>query len=486
MAGPAVPSGKRPPPPNARSSLLSEEENQTLFKLVGNRVTILAAAVVQVFTTKPPNHNDWVKAHCGVATFSKDSYRRSHYIQVYDVISGVKLFEQELYQNLTYDNSLPFFHQFQGDDSVIGLSFADETEAASFYKVYQDRNLAKQRKREERKRQQNRQNELQQRNVLQPQKGDAQLGGTNTIQSSANFAPSFNKYKTSKGRKNIRKEEIGQPTDFRHITHVGFDPDNGFAQFSEDESLQKFFQMVGVDHTMLDPHTRNFIYDFIDKNGGIEQAKRETQNYSAMFSATAPAAAPANNNNNNISYSDHKAAPPPPPPVVSKPPPPSLPARNAPPPPPRNIAATSHAAPPPPPPSKVSAAGPPLGGGRAPPPPPAVTHCHQSLPPASLQPPDARSQLLDQIRGGAKLKKVEVAERAPVADSRSQLLDQIRGGVNLKRVENEDDGGVVVPPLGGLAGALAEALHNRAKVIQGASDDDDDTEDEDEEEWEED
>lgn len=40
------------------------------------------------------------------------------------------------------------------------------------------------------------------------------------------------------------KEQIGMPTDFKHITHVGFDPDKGFSQFNMDEKLQGFFNMV--------------------------------------------------------------------------------------------------------------------------------------------------------------------------------------------------------------------------------------------------
>ena len=42
------------------------------------------------------------------------------------------------------------------------------------------------------------------------------------------------------------KEQIGIPTNFKHITHVGFDPDRGFSQFNVDEKLQGFFDMVNM------------------------------------------------------------------------------------------------------------------------------------------------------------------------------------------------------------------------------------------------
>lgn len=47
--------------------------------------------------------------------------------------SGQVVYEQELYHGFYYTRLMPFFHVYEGQDSVVGFSFANETEAASFF-----------------------------------------------------------------------------------------------------------------------------------------------------------------------------------------------------------------------------------------------------------------------------------------------------------------------------------------------------------------
>lgn len=39
--------------------------------------------------------------------------------------------------------------------------------------------------------------------------------------------------------------------DFKHITHVGFNPDTGFSQFNMDEKLEGFFNMVSHSYYLI-------------------------------------------------------------------------------------------------------------------------------------------------------------------------------------------------------------------------------------------
>ena len=84
----------------------------------------------------------------------------------------------------------------------------------------------------------------------------------------------------------MNKEDIGMPTNFQHISHVGWDPNHGFDLENVDPNLKKFFHKAGVDEKALqDKDTRDFIYDFIDKHGGVEAALREvnkSQNASSL------------------------------------------------------------------------------------------------------------------------------------------------------------------------------------------------------------
>jgi hypothetical protein len=49
------------------------------------------------------------------------------------VQSGAELWEQEIYQGFQYAAPASFFHIFETDDYVAGLSFADEVEAKDFF-----------------------------------------------------------------------------------------------------------------------------------------------------------------------------------------------------------------------------------------------------------------------------------------------------------------------------------------------------------------
>uniref|UniRef100_A0A3B5LBN8 WASP like actin nucleation promoting factor a n=1 Tax=Xiphophorus couchianus TaxID=32473 RepID=A0A3B5LBN8_9TELE len=136
---------------------------------------------------------------------------------------------------------------------------------------------------------------------------------------------------------------------------------------------------------------------------------------------------------------------------------------------------TKHSAPPPPPPP------PPPG----PPPPPELDGVSSGRDSPS---PGGKSALLEQIRGGAQLKKVEQNQRAPASSTgRDALLDQIRQGIQLKTVSDLPESGPPTPaPTAGIVGALMEVMQKRSKAIHSSDDDEDEDEDddfEDDEEW---
>ncbi|KAF7229117.1 actin nucleation-promoting factor WASL isoform X1 [Nothobranchius furzeri] len=195
------------------------------------------------------------------------------------------------------------------------------------------------------------------------------------------------KKKKKKKKKKLTKADISTPNNFQHVSHVGWNPSTGFDLNNLDPELKNLFDMAGISEAELkDMETSKAIYDFIEKNGGVEAVKNEVRRQ----------APPAPSQS-------HCSAPPPPPsqgPVqdTPSPPPPSRPGMSAPPPPPTNRGgpppptAPSHAsfsvASPPPPPS----------------PPPASSHGGPTSPPGSPPPMEAdrgdESVLLNQIRDG--------------------------------------------------------------------------------------
>ncbi|RXN01007.1 Neural Wiskott-Aldrich syndrome protein [Acipenser ruthenus] len=125
---------QHPPPPrrvvNNSSLLLTPQENDCLQNYLGRKCITLSTAVVQVYTAD--RNSVWSKKCCGVACLVKDNPQRSYFIRVYDIKDGKILWEQELYNNFSYNHTRSYFHTFAGDTCSTGLNFASEEEAKRF------------------------------------------------------------------------------------------------------------------------------------------------------------------------------------------------------------------------------------------------------------------------------------------------------------------------------------------------------------------
>lgn len=64
---------------------------------------------------------------------------------------------------------------------------------------------------------------------------------------------------------------------YRHVAHLGWDVNNkGLELDSVDSQLQQFFNNAGVsEHELQDKGTRKFIYDFIERNGGMSAVQED-------------------------------------------------------------------------------------------------------------------------------------------------------------------------------------------------------------------
>lgn len=64
---------------------------------------------------------------------------------------------------------------------------------------------------------------------------------------------------------------------YRHVAHLGWDINNkGLELDSVDSELQQFFNNAGVsEYELQDKGTRKFIYDFIERNGGMSAVQED-------------------------------------------------------------------------------------------------------------------------------------------------------------------------------------------------------------------
>ncbi|XP_041802683.1 wiskott-Aldrich syndrome protein-like isoform X2 [Chelmon rostratus] len=524
---------------SVRSSLLSPQENEKLEELLGRRCASTATAVAQLFMALPHSPSVWSLQHTGVVCFVKDNPQRSYFIRMFDLKIGRTVWEQELYNQIVYSSPLPYFHTFAADDCQVGLNFATHQEAEAFQKAVEEK-LNQRHNRQDKRQRPLPPGERGSLPPIPPEKASGSPGSFHMatvdiqnpdIQSSryrSMPSPAASSVLSSKGKKDkkgknkkkgpkLSKADIGAPSGFKHVTHVGWDPNN------LDPDLSKLLSQAGISaDEMRDENVSQLIYNVIEQSGGMEAVKREVNRGAAGppppppgrqgplppvpgSGHSAPTPPPPRGRSGPLppipgqsqrgGPSPHAARggvpppppptsrggpPPPPPPAHSsqfsslpKPPPPS--SHNLPPPLPPSSQQSSMGFPPPPVPSTPSRGG---GGGAPPPPPPPPP------PPAPLSHTSISSDFPPPppCPGGPP----PVAPSTGQGDSRGALLDQIRLGKKLRNVTDTPDAAPPAPPESGegIVGALMMVMQKRSKVIhssdesedEGGDDDDDDDE----------
>ncbi|KAK9970520.1 hypothetical protein ABG768_026458 [Culter alburnus] len=268
---------------SAGSSLLSPQENERLEDLLGRRCVSLSSAVVQLLMAVPSDPNRWTPQQSGVVCFVKDSLQRSFFIRLYDIKAGKLVWEQEIYNQLMYQRVKPFFHTFPGDDCQVGLNFADVTEAENFFAVVEDK-ISQRNNRFEKK--QRKGSESRDRGAL-PLLPRPNGSGTPTSPAMPPMVPSnvqiqnqitpskSKKEKKEKDKKNKKKTskllkgDIGAPSGFTHVSHLGMGSND------LDPDLKKLLSCAGISEAdMNDSETSQLIYDVIERSGGMEAVKK--------------------------------------------------------------------------------------------------------------------------------------------------------------------------------------------------------------------
>ncbi|XP_013991785.1 wiskott-Aldrich syndrome protein [Salmo salar] len=488
------------------SALLSPQENERLGDLLGRRCASLATAVVQLYMALPHSPTCWSLQHTGVACFTKDNPRRSYFIRLFDVKKGQLTWEQELYNQMVYHSPRPFFHVFAADDCQVGLNFVNEQESETFLCAVEDKINQRNRQVSEKK-----QRPLPSNGPGSPaspsvatmdiQNPDIQASRYRSVTPVP--APAFvsrgkkDKKKDKKKGSKLSKADIGAPSGFTHVSHVGWDPNN------LDPDLKKLLSCAGISEAELkDEETSQLIQQVIENSGGMEAVKKAMHTDPGHphpppgrqgslppvpgSCSSSPAPTPPRGGRTGplpTPPGQPGRGPPhshPPPSRGALPTPPPSTGRGGLPPPPPSVSYTSPPPPPPPghqrsmPDPHPPAPSAPSRGGPAPPPPPPPPPPSQSsgdFPPRPWKgpPPPAPASTGGCEEGG-----------------RGALLDQIRLGRKLKNVTDSPES---PPPAEtdseGIVGALMMVMQKRSKVIHSSDEGEDEGgyDDEDDDEW---
>lgn len=266
------------------SVLLSLEENNSIFSLLSRGQTALATSVIQLLITSPPTHKEWQLFATGVMCFVKHNQKRSYFFRLYDFDEKKMIWEQEIYLDMNYQQLEPYFHMFEAEDCMAGLNFADERDAQHFGLVVRKKSdLINKMLRTKDKPNKDRLKEdsirkIDNNSLKVPNISSMRARSLDSLQTANQNFINIEK-SNSKSKLKISKLDIGSPTDFRHIQHIGWSPSTGFDLKVIDPKLQNFFEIAGVSADLLDDiDTRKFIFSFIDTHGGIETAIQEATN----------------------------------------------------------------------------------------------------------------------------------------------------------------------------------------------------------------
>ncbi|XP_022710783.1 neural Wiskott-Aldrich syndrome protein-like isoform X2 [Varroa jacobsoni] len=527
---------------------------------------IKAAGVVQLYCSSPSvqggRHDHWRLLKVGVACFIKDNSACGFFIRLFDIKERQFCWEQELFTQFKYEARMPYFHEFEADFCMAGLNFSNEDEARLFKQAVDHKITMRRVKLEERKRQA--------AQGARGSRGDPSVLNNNHSNNNNNHLGHINNnnnhfatigvkgpksHKSSDKKRKITKKDIGMPTDFVHVRHVGLDTAINDETLSDLNllDLDRVYEQAGISR------------DQVENNPYIQQEVRRVMRQqvdSNMLSETTISAIHRRQPPVPPIRTDPKPVPPLPPSAPNHQPPsrqlPPVPphgGRSPAPPKPHRLTTGSHTHKPPPPvppphqqqqqqqhrgasmqpvqPVRLSPPAPPppppAPGGASPggavlpppPPPPPPPMTSPPAPPMSklngttipssngMSTPSTgnggggatggRDALLEQIRAGKILKRVEVSDTpaansvSSVSEGRDALLEQIRAGKTLKPVadrpqrpevpRNASNNQKVEKELDGLAEALKKAIQIRNDALQSDDSDDSTCEALDDDEW---
>nr|CAD7260169.1 unnamed protein product [Timema shepardi] len=173
-------------------------------------VLTLATAVVQLFLTDPPDHSAWRRRDSGVLCLVKDNQRRSYFFRLFCLSRRQMVWEHEVYNTMDYKSPKPFLHTFEAEECIAAFNFAQEEEAIVLRNILLQKLEAKKRRSERRSR--------------------SSLQSQHSVTAPHHQVAPQQTHSTSHA-------------DFRHVTHIGWDPNRGFdVNNVDDPELMKFFE----------------------------------------------------------------------------------------------------------------------------------------------------------------------------------------------------------------------------------------------------
>ncbi|MDI1485330.1 MAG: hypothetical protein OHK93_000467 [Ramalina farinacea] len=123
-------------------SVLSDADKETVKRTVPKPANkIHAVAVVRLYIAYPDRQRWTSTGLQGAAVLANDLVGNTYWIKLVDISGSNRgvIWDQEIYEQFYYNQDRTFFHSFELEDCLAGLSFVSEKEAKQFKKKVDDR-----------------------------------------------------------------------------------------------------------------------------------------------------------------------------------------------------------------------------------------------------------------------------------------------------------------------------------------------------------
>ncbi|KAJ4375409.1 hypothetical protein N0V85_009043 [Neurospora sp. IMI 360204] len=123
-------------------SILSDDDKETVKRCVPKQTNKIHAVAVARLYVAYPNPSKWTYTGLqGAVVLANDLVGNTYWIKLVDISPGNRgvIWDQEIFDTWSYNQDRVFFHTFELEECLAGLSFVDEKEAKQFLKKMNDR-----------------------------------------------------------------------------------------------------------------------------------------------------------------------------------------------------------------------------------------------------------------------------------------------------------------------------------------------------------
>ncbi|KAH9235199.1 hypothetical protein K456DRAFT_1834518 [Colletotrichum gloeosporioides 23] len=123
-------------------SILSDDDKETVKRFVPKQTNKIQAVAVARLYVAYPNPAKWTYTGIqGAIVLSNDLVGNTYWLKMVDISSANRgvIWDQEIFESWSYNQDRTYFHSFEIEECLAGLSFMDEKEAKQFKKKMDDR-----------------------------------------------------------------------------------------------------------------------------------------------------------------------------------------------------------------------------------------------------------------------------------------------------------------------------------------------------------